>query len=80
MWSINDPKVKAIHYRIGEMIAPDNQPFFYVQDIGFQRVMKLVAPRYEIHSRRYFSEKIVPSIYDKMKCSISKIFEIINGI
>ena len=26
-WSINYPKAKAIHYRIGEMIALDNQPF-----------------------------------------------------
>ena len=50
------------------MIALDNQPFSFVQDIGFQKLMELVASRYEIPSRRYFSEKSVPSIYDKMKC------------
>ena len=62
------------------MIALDNQPFSFVQDIGFQSLMKLVAPRYEIPSRRYFSEKNIPSIYDKMKCSITELLQNITSI
>ena len=42
--------------------------------------MKLVAPRYEIPSRRYFSEKIIPSIYDKMKSSITELLQHVTSI
>ena len=79
-WQINDPRAKAIHYRIGEMMALDNQPFNIVEHTGFQRLMKLVAPNYVIPSRRYFSEKIIPNIYDKLACSISELLQDVTSI
>ena len=62
------------------MMALDNQPFNIVEHIGFQRLMKLVAPSYEIPSRKYFSEKIIPNIYDKLSCSISELLQDITSI
>ena len=38
-WKINDPRARAITYKILEMIIMDNQPFSMVRDIGFTRLM-----------------------------------------
>ena len=62
------------------MMALDNQPFNIVEHTGFQRLMKLVAPNYVISSRRYFSEKIIPNIYDKLACSMSELLQDVTSI
>ena len=41
-WKINDPRARAITYKILEMIVLDNQPFSMVNDIGFTRLMNHV--------------------------------------
>ncbi len=48
------------------MIAVDCQPYSIVEDVGFLRPMKKLKPNYQLPSRKYFSEKIVPSIYGSM--------------
>ena len=61
-WGLNDPRALCIHRKIGEMIAVDNQPFSLVEDIGFIRLLHTLEPRYNLPSRKYFSETIVPSM------------------
>ena len=46
-WDINDERSKALNYKIGEMIALDNQPFTIVKDIGFEFVSNYAL---KIHS------------------------------
>lgn len=76
LWSVNDAKAKKYHYLIAEMIAIDNEPLSIVEKVGFKRLLQQALPRYELPSRTYISQKIVPDIYnrifDKIKINISK--------
>ena len=62
-WDINDHQSKALHYKIGEMIALDNQPFSIVEDIGFTRLMGYCKPKFKLPSRHYMTNEIIPKIY-----------------
>lgn len=66
IWDINTAQSQIIHYAIGEMIAVDCQPYSIVEDVGFSRLMKTLKPNYQLPSRKYFSEKIVPSIHARV--------------
>ena len=35
-WDINDKMIRAIHFKIGEMMALDNQPYSIVDNMGFK--------------------------------------------
>lgn len=76
LWNVNDAKAQKYHYLISEMIALDNEPFSIVEKVGFKRLLEQALPRYELPSRTYISQKIVPDIYnrihDKIKTNISK--------
>ena len=55
-----------MHKAIGELISVDCQPISIVEDLGFERLMKKVKPNYVIPSRKYFSEKVLPEIHEKV--------------
>ena len=55
LWDINDHKAIKLHNIIGEMIACDNQPYSFVEDIGFLKLMKEAQPRYKVPTRNIFS-------------------------
>lgn len=65
LWDINSEKSRQVHYKIGEMIAIDNLPFSVVNNIGFRNVVKQLEPRYVLPSRPYFTDVIIPDIYDR---------------
>ncbi len=67
LWDINSSAAKRITQLIGEMMALDNQPFVMVEDLGFQRLMKHVAPSYQIPSRFPFSDKVIPNLFERAK-------------
>lgn len=71
-WAIDDLRSREIHFCIGEMIALDNKPMSVVERVGFTRLMKKVKPKYKLPSRKYFSETIIPQIYNETKNEISK--------
>ena len=61
-WDINDSRAKAVHLKIAEMIALDCQPYSVVDDIGFRAMVQALDPRYNLPSRRYFTETVIPTI------------------
>lgn len=69
-WDINDPRAQRIHTKIGEMIALDFQPFSIVEDAGFSRLLGSVESRYNIPSRRYITETVMPKIHDRTKNAV----------
>lgn len=79
-WDINNSRSMELHYAIGEMIAIDNQPLSIVSDIGFQRMMQKAEPRYQIPSRNYFSDNVIPDIYSKVKNIISSQIDMAEAI
>jgi len=73
VWDINDHKAQRVHRRIGEMIAIDCQPLSVVDDFGFRQVLRTLEPRYNCPSRKYYTETIIPKIYEGMKTEVLKL-------
>ena len=44
------------------MVALDNQPFKIVEDSGFKALLMALEPRYDLPSRRYKAETVIPTI------------------
>ena len=53
------------------MICVDNQPIAMVEDVGFTRLMKTLRPRYLLPKRKYFTEKVIPQIKEKIMSKIN---------
>lgn len=62
------------------MIAIDNQPFSIVNDIGFKHLMQKAQPQYQMPSRNYFSDYVIPDIYLKVKNKISLQIDMAEAI
>ncbi|XP_039311284.1 zinc finger BED domain-containing protein 4-like [Solenopsis invicta] len=61
------------------MMALDAEPFALVERKGFQRLIKYLAPQYPLPCRTYFSEKIMPRLYENLKtCIKEKLITAIN--
>ena len=80
IWDINDHRSQEIHYLIGEMIAVDIQPYSVISDIGFNRLIAKLCPNYSIPSKKYFTEKIIPDIFTKVKTKIQSSVDEISSI
>ncbi|XP_065680644.1 zinc finger BED domain-containing protein 4-like [Hydra vulgaris] len=70
LWQLDNPKAQAITKLIGEMICLDLQPYCIVEDKGFTRLLKNLAPNYTIPSRKYFSTKVIPLMYETIKAKV----------
>lgn len=66
-WDINHTKSMQIHYKIGEMICLDNQPYSIVHNEGFKRLIVHAFPLYTMPSRTYFTNNIIPDIYSRLR-------------
>ena len=79
--AFDNPRAKEITRRIGEMIALDNEPFTVVGHTGFSRLLKLLEPRYNLPSDKYFSETLIPEMYQKVcakvRVSLSSVSHVI---
>lgn len=71
-WSREDSRSRDINIAIGEMIALDNQPLSIVENIGFKNLMRKVKPKYTIPSRKYFTENVIPQLYQNTRSEILK--------
>ena len=70
--AFDHPRAKEISKRIDEMIALDNEPFTVVNHIGFKQLMKLLEPRYQLPSDKYFSETLIPEMYQKVYLKVKE--------
>ena len=62
VWATNDSRAIRVTRKIGEMIAIDCQPLSIVSDPGFSRLVNTVEPRYQLPSRKYVTDKVIPEI------------------
>ena len=74
-WDINDHRAKSIHIKIAEMIALDCQPYSLVEDVGFKALVRALEPKYQIPSRRYFCETVIPEMVCTMESRIKSKLE-----
>lgn len=66
-WPMDHPRSKKITQLVAEMICTDLQPYSMVEDKGFRNLLKYLVPNYRIPSRKHFSEKVVPLMYESIK-------------
>ena len=66
-WPSNHSKATEINQAIGYMIASDFLPYDFVEERGFQALMKLIVPQYHVPSRTTFSRNIIPAMYQNLK-------------
>ena len=66
-FGLNHPTARKITRTVGEMIALDNQPFSIVDDLGFKNLVRVLEPRYNLPTRRYFTEVVIPDMYQQVK-------------
>jgi hypothetical protein len=52
------------------MIPVDIQPYSITSDTGFQRLLRKTCPNYNIPSRNYFTDTIIPDIFQKVKTEL----------
>lgn len=71
-YNINDANAVKIHEAIGEMLVIDNFPLNTVNGRGFSKLMATVCPKYQIPSRTYFTQTILPRMYEKCKMNVEK--------
>ena len=55
------------------MLAIDCHPLSVTEDVGFNRVLKTLEPRYNCPSRKYFTDSAIPKICNGMKEEVSKL-------
>lgn len=79
-WDIDSDKAKTIHRRIGEMIAIDCQPCSIVEKSGFQRLVESLEPHYQIPNRKFFMDKILPEMYDRVVEKLKTLLQEANGV
>ena len=64
--SFDHLRTKKISKIIGEMIVLDNETFTVVYHTGFNQLMKLLEPCYQLPSDKYFSEKLKQEMDEKV--------------
>ncbi|GBP87242.1 Zinc finger BED domain-containing protein 4 [Eumeta japonica] len=69
-WDTTDLRAKEIHKVVAEMIALDNQPISMLENNGFQRLMNILKSKYQIPSRKYMNEVVIPEVYTKVKNAV----------
>ena len=71
-WKKDDPRRVKSDYDLAEMVCLDLQPFAVVEDVGFQRFVKGLEPRYQLPSRSRISNTFLPDVYQRVKSSVMK--------
>jgi zinc finger BED domain-containing protein 4 len=61
-WPIDHPSAVRVHFAIGSMIAKDIQPLQMVENQGFRELLQILEPHYQVPSRRYFTDNVLPRL------------------
>ena len=65
-WDNSDAKSIELDKLIGEMISLDDLLFSHVEDLGFIGFVHKATPLNKLKTRKYYSEKILPDIYESV--------------
>lgn len=57
-------RYKDITQAVGKFIVKDLRPFSVVSNDGFKDMVRVLDPRYDLPSRTYFSETVIPNMYN----------------
>ncbi|XP_040199589.1 zinc finger BED domain-containing protein 4 [Rana temporaria] len=75
------PVAKKITSLVAEMIALDLQPYSFVDNVGFNRLLEYLQPQYSLPSPSYFSRTAIPDMYENVKhIIVSHLKEAESGV
>ena len=57
---------------VGEFICYGLQPINVADDPSFKKLMAKSDPKFQIPSRKYFSQHVIPNKYEAVKCKVQK--------
>jgi len=69
-WDIDGEKTIAVNRAIMQMIALDLKPLCIVENSGFKKLLTILQPRFKIPSRYYFTNHMLPELYDEIKVKL----------
>ncbi|KAJ8380238.1 hypothetical protein SKAU_G00010160 [Synaphobranchus kaupii] len=64
------PRAASITKSIAGFICKDLRPYSVVENEGFRRMLTTLEPRYEVPSRRYFTDKAIPALYAETRAKV----------
>ena len=53
------------------MVAVDNEPFYIIEHTRFMCLMALLERCYSLPSSTYSSEKLIPTMFDKVRSKVA---------
>lgn len=65
--SRENPRAVKITEALTHFIALDDKPLSVAENEGFRRLLSTLEPRYEIPSRPYITDVMVPKLFDEVK-------------
>ena len=63
-WDINEPRGRVVYRKIALMIARDSYLFCIADDDECRSLLHALEPQYNIPTRKYFSETIMPKLFE----------------
>lgn len=79
-YAVDHPKAISITGQIALMIVKDQQPISLLEDKGFVDLIKYLAPRYNVVSRRHMTETVIPKLYSYVKKAIKGMIKECRGV
>ncbi|XP_071845427.1 E3 SUMO-protein ligase ZBED1-like [Apostichopus japonicus] len=68
----DDAKWKLLTEKLTFCLAKDLLPIYSVEKRGFKEMIRTFDPRYELPSRKYFTQTAIPKLYNKTKEAIKE--------
>lgn len=79
-YSKTHPRAQQLTKHICEMVAVDCQPFSFVENEGFKRLMAIADPRYTIPTRQEISHKLIPDLYKNTVSEVNTLLENVANV
>ncbi|KAK0142029.1 Zinc finger BED domain-containing protein 4 [Merluccius polli] len=77
--SRDNPRALKITEGIAYFIALDDQPLSAVENIGFRHLLGILEPRYEISSRHYITDTMLPKVFDEVKKHVNDLLRDVSA-
>ena len=68
-YNSDSPRAKELTKAVGYFIVKDLMPTSVVQGDGFHKLIERLDPRYQLPSRKTFSDRVIPTMYNSLKDS-----------
>lgn len=78
--SRENPRAVKITEALTHFIALDDQPLSVVENVGFRRLLSVLEPRYEIPSRPYFMDIMLPKLFEDVKNHVHNLLQEVSAL